>query len=82
MADEQAWRDRDMMISLFRSLQRCIDDFIKYAQETQQFKLAVLDNPGRLAELEKIIDEDPNWTLASIQAKYNEFKAVYDFLTA
>ncbi|GAH48216.1 unnamed protein product [marine sediment metagenome] len=81
MADEYAWKDREMMISLFRNLQRCIDDFKKFAKEVEKFKLGVLDHPARLAELKKLIDEDPNWTLDDIRAKYDEFKAVYDYLT-
>jgi len=81
MADIFAWKDRDLMISLFRNLQQCIDDFIKYAERIHKFKMGVLDNSTRLAELKKLIDEDPNWTLASIQAKYDEFKIIYDYLT-
>jgi len=81
MADEFAWRDREMIISLFRNLQQCIDDFMKYSEKIHKFKMGVLDHPARLAELKKLIDEDPNWTLADIQAKYDEFKTIYDYLT-
>ena len=80
MADEFAWKDRDLMINLFRDLQQCLDDFKKFAKETKKFKLGVLDHPARLAELKKLIDEDPNWTIDSIRAKYNEFKAIYEYL--
>ena len=80
MADQYAWRDRDLMISLFKNLQRCLDDFNAFAKEIHKFKMGVLDNPARLAELKKLIDEDDNWTLDSIQAKYEEFKTIYDYL--
>lgn len=82
MADEFAWRDRDTMISLFKNLQSCVDNFIIYAKEAEKFKMGVLDHPARLAELKRLIDEDPNWTIEDIRAKYNEFKAIYDYLTA
>jgi len=81
MADEYAWEDRELMINLFRNLQKCLDDFRSFAKEAEKFKLGVLDNPTRLAEMKKLIDEDPNWTLADIQTKYNEFKTIYDYLT-
>ena len=81
MADEFAWKDRDLMISLFKNLQRCLDDFKGFAKKMHKFKMGVLDNPTRLAELKKLIDEDPNWTPASIQAKYDELKIIYDYLT-
>lgn len=86
MADKFAWQDREFMIRLFKNLQRCIDDFIEYSEKAHKFKMGVLDHPGRLAELKKLIDEDPNYTLTGesgqigIQEKYNEFKAIYDYL--
>lgn len=82
MADKYAWMDRERMISLFKNLERCLEDFKAFAREAEKFKMGVLDNPGRLAELKKLIDEDDNWTLASIQAKYDEFKTIYEYLTA
>ena len=83
MADEYAWRDWKLMTSLFNELQQSLDSFKKAAVEAGKFKMGVLDHPGRLAELKKIIDEDPNWeNMASIQARYNEFKAIYDYLEA
>lgn len=81
MADEYAWKDREMMISLFGNLQRCLDEFKAFARKAEKFKLGVLDHPARLAELMKLINEDPNWTLDDIRAKYDEFKAVYEYLT-
>ena len=80
MADERAWIDRYTMISLFQNLQGCIDNFIIYAKELNKFKNEVMDDPARLAEMKKLIDEDPKWTLADIQTKYNEFKTIYDYL--
>lgn len=80
MANETAWTDRYTMISLFQNLQGCIDNFIIYAKETNKFKNEVMDDPARLAEMKKLIDEDPKWTLADIQTKYQEFKTIYDYL--
>lgn len=80
MADKYAWQDREMMIRIFRDLQRCLDDFKALAEQAQKFKAGVLDHPGRLAELMKLIDEDDDWELDDIRAKYDEFKVIYDYL--
>jgi len=82
MADIYAWNDWRLVRTLFDKLQKCLDDFKETAWEAEKFKMGVLDNPARLAELKKIIDIDPTWEegMASIQTKYNEFKAIYDYL--
>lgn len=80
MATEEAWRDRGTMLSLFQSLKQCFDNFIIFSEEAEKFKAEVLDDPTRKAELKKLIDEDPNWSMAKITTKYNEFKAIYEYL--
>lgn len=80
MATLQAWKDRDIMINLFANLGSYIENFILYVEKMEKFKLEVLDDIERLAEMKKLIDEDPKWTLADIQTKYNEFKTIYDYL--
>jgi len=80
MADEYAWRDRDTIYKIAEGFQRCLDDFMMLAEKTEKFKLGVLEHPARLAELKKIIDEDPNWTIQLIRDKYNEIKTVYNFI--
>lgn len=81
MADIQAWKDRDAMINLFANLGSYIENFIAYAEKMEKFKLDVLDDIERWADMKKLIDEDPNWNLLKIQSKYNEFKTIYDYLT-
>ena len=81
MADERAWIDRYTMISLFQNLQSCIDNYIIYAKEANKFKTEVLDDPERVAEMKKLINEDPNWDIQDIQNKYNEFKTIYEYLS-
>ena len=80
MADEYAWRDRDTIIRLAEGIQRCLDEFMGFAEQVEKFKLGVLDHPVRLAELKRILDEDPKWPIGVVQAKYNEIKIVYDFI--
>ena len=82
MADKNAWKDLRLMEELFMNTQKCLDDFKKFVQKLEKFKLAVMDNPANLAELKKLLDEHPNWKLPNVQAKYNEFKAIYDYLEA
>ena len=81
MTTQQAWTDRMTIISLFQNLQGCIDNFKIFAKETENFKLEVLDDPVRKADMKKLIDEDPGWNMTKILNKYNEFKTIYDYLT-
>lgn len=82
MADETAWRDRDMIINIAEGFKKCFDDFTTLFQEVEKFKFEVLDNPARTTELKKILAEDPNWTVADIQTKCDEIRTIYDFLMA
>lgn len=81
MTTRQAWTDRITMISLFQNLNGCLDNFKIFAKEVEKFKLEVLDDPVRKADMKKLIDEDPDWDIAKIQDKYKEFKTIYDYLT-
>ena len=80
MATQEAWTDRYTMISLFQNLKGCIDNFIIYAKELNKFKNDVMDDPDSLAEMKKLIDEDPRWSIQDIQTKYQEFKTIYEYL--
>lgn len=80
MANCTAWTDRSRLLSMFQGLQQCLDNYIIFAKELNVFKNEVLGDATRKAEMKKLIDEDPDWTLAKIQEKYNDFKAIYDYL--
>ena len=81
MTTQQAWTDRMTMINLFRNLNSCLDNFKIFAKEAEKFKIEVLDDPIRKADMKILIDEDPDWNMTKILNKYNEFKAIYDYLT-
>ena len=80
MADEQAWKDRQRLVELFIRLQRHLDIFKGVFEEIKKFKVDVLDDAQRKAEMKKLIDEDPDLTMTKIQIKYSEFKTIYDYL--
>ena len=80
MANLQAWQDRKTMIILFHNLQSSLKDFKDYAKDAEKFKNDVMDDPVRLAEMKKLIDEDPLWSIQDIQTKDQEFKTRYNYL--
>ena len=80
MANLQAWQDRKTIIILFHNLQSSLKDFKDYAKDAEKFKNDVMDDPARLAEMKKLIDEDPKWEIQDLIDKYNEYKAIYDYL--
>jgi len=81
MATKEAWADRETMRSLFQNLQQSLEHYMGRFEELIQFKADVLDDSNRKTEMKKLIDEDPDWDLSKILNKYNEFKAIYDYLT-
>lgn len=80
MTTKKAWEDRDNFIKLFKNLHNYCKHFNENFIDLETFKNEVLDDPTRKAEMKKLIDEDPDWTLTKIQDKYNEFKSIFDFL--
>lgn len=81
MANEQAWIDMRTLISMDTNLNQQVANFKIFFEELKAFKEEVLDDPERKAELKKLIDEHPNWTMAKINNKYQEHKTIYDYLT-
>jgi hypothetical protein len=82
MADQDSWDSFKTMENIFATMDSALDTFKTYAVEMEKFKMGVLDNVGRKAELKKIIDEHPDWTMTNITAKYNEMKTIHDYLEA
>ena len=80
MATQQAWDDRKKIVDLFQRLQHHVEIFKKRFEEIEKFKTDVLDDPARKAEMKKLIDEDPDWTLTKIKDKYDELKSIRNFL--
>ena len=80
MANQQAWDDRQEFLRLFERLRSHLDIFKGVFKEIEKLKTDVLDDTQRKAEMKKLMAEDPHWKLPKIQAKYAEFKVIYDYL--
>jgi len=82
MANEKAWEDRDAIINIDEGWKKCFYDITALFQEAEKVKFEVLDDSTRVAELKKIIDEDPRFTISALQVLHTEIKSVYDFMMA
>lgn len=80
MATKEAWRDRAVIIGMFGSLSDTIRNYLAQCQSLEQEKVAILDDPARKAEVTKLFNEDPDWPMAEVQAKYVEYKDLYTYL--
>lgn len=81
MATEQAWIDMRMLISMDTNLEQQIANYKIFFEEFKKFKVEVMDDPERKAEMKKLIDEKPSWSMNKIMTKYTAHKAIYDYLT-
>lgn len=80
MADDRAWRDRSTLLSLNQNLNQCLANYKIFFEELKKFKEEVMDNSVRRDELKKLINEMEDWSVVKVNNKYQEHKAIYDYL--
>lgn len=82
MATKESWANRAKLLAVLNSMDTYIQSIKTMFESLRQMKEEILDDPAKRADLKKIIDIDPDWTIESLQAKYIAFKAIYDWLRA
>ena len=82
MATIQAWRDRDMILSVLNSMDTYLRSYKFNFDYLTAVKTEILDNPERLAGLKEIVDADPIWTMKALTDKYVLYKTIYDWIKA
>jgi len=80
MANLDAWRDRDTVLSVFGDMSKYLRLFMMSFKYLQAIKTEILDNPERCAGLKEILDEDPIWSIEMLTEKFLFYKEVYDWL--
>jgi len=80
MASKQAWQDRAKILNVLNSLEIYLRSYATTFESLKSFKEEILDIPERFADLKRIIDEDPTWTMQTLAEKYQFYKKIYDWL--
>jgi len=78
MATEQAWKDRDMFLSMFSILDNLLSNYRIQQKQLKEQKVIVFDDPARKADLEALLAEDENNSYAEWAAQYVNYKAIYE----
>lgn len=79
-ADKQGWKDFYDIINQISGIKQVIRSFHAQIETLKGLKEEILDNPQRKAELKKIIDIYPGYTIASLSAEYTKLIALKTWL--
>ena len=82
MANKIAWEDFGNLTGRIGNMNGVIRKLGNDFERLKSDKEAILDNTGRKAEVKKIVDEHPGFTVKSLGTSYTKLKALYDWLVA
>lgn len=80
MANEQAWQDFKRITRAFMIIPGKINEIHNQIERLKELKQEILDDATRKAEMKKIIDIHPLYTIANLQADYQKIIALQAFL--
>ena len=80
MANEQGWRDFHQITGIMDQVKGNIQEINNAINRLKHDKQEILDDAMRKAEVKKIIDIHPLYTVASLQADYQKMVALQAFL--
>jgi hypothetical protein len=79
MAD-QKWTDWRELQSVLSNLDTATQNVKILVDHLETIKVAVLDNQARKDALKLLVDLDPDWSMAQLQALYVKYRAIGDWL--
>jgi len=80
MANHQAWADRQRLLDLYHNVQQELAALVRTSDEIQETKAAILADPTRTSEFQKLMLEDPNLTTAQVLAVIEQIKTMADYV--
>jgi len=80
MANEQSWQDFNRVIREFNRIQESIEDVARWAGNLQAIKTEIFDDTDRKAELKKIVDIHPDYTITGVVATYQKLQTLKTYL--
>ena len=80
MSNQQSWLDFKRVIKEFARIQESIEDVSRWAGNLQAVKTEIFDDVERKAELKKIIDIHPDYTITGVVATYQKLQTLKTYL--
>lgn len=80
IANEQAWKDFDDIVNQISGIKQVIKNINTQIETLKGLKEEILDDPARKAELKKIIDIYPDYTITTLTAEYTKLMALKTWL--
>ena len=79
-ADKQGWKDFDDIVNQISGIKQVIKNINTQIETLKGLKEEILDDPLRKAELKKIIDIYPDYTISTLTTEYNKLIALKAWL--
>lgn len=80
VANQLGWRDFRAFTGLIDSTDSAIQDVYNHIVSVQSEKVAIMDDADRLAEIRKIIEIHPDYSVAELQSKFSAFITLKAYL--
>jgi len=80
MANEQAWQDFKTITKAFMVIPGKIVEVNNWIEQIKELKKNILDNSARKAEMKKIVDIHPLYTITQLQNQYQKAIALQAWL--
>ena len=80
MANEQGWRDFGQITRMIDQVKRNVQEINNTINRLKHDKQEILDDPVRLAEVKKIIDIHPLYTIPMLQVIFQKMTELQTFL--
>ena len=80
MANKQAWNDRRILLELYYTVRQHLNSIVRINDQIQSVKTAILANPLRTSEFQKLMLEDPSLTTQQVLNTIAEIKAMADHI--
>jgi hypothetical protein len=80
MANEQGWKDFNQITRMIGEAKKQIIQFNNVVERLKVDKAAILDDATRRAEMKKIVDIHPDYTVTNLQADFQKMIDLQTYL--
>lgn len=79
-ANKQAWEDFSSVVGTIERTKSVVKEIGQSIERLKEMKIEIMDDAMRKAELKKIIDQHPDFTIQSLGADFTKLIALHTWL--